>query len=174
MFPSRAGSAVHQFTIDTYGYYGATSGLVFAIASGAFPTANKVLYVPIRIPRPIIIQQLYTSNGATASGNIDVGVYSVDGTKIVSSGSVAQSGTNQKQLFNVTDTLIGRGVFYMGLTLSNTTGTFFRNAGALALLRTIGLLTETPGGFGLPANATFGAYVDAYYPICGILAQSSM
>lgn len=174
MFPSRAGSAVHQFTIGTYGYYSVTGGLTFAITSGAFPTANKVLYIPLRIPKPMIIQQLYTSNGATASGNVDIGVYSADGTKLVSSGSVAQSGINQKQLFNVTDTLIGRGVFYMGLTLSNTTGTFFRNAGSLALLQALGLLTETPGGFGLPANATFGAYIDAYYPICGILAQSVM
>lgn len=174
MFPSRAGSPAQLFTIDVAGYSGPSGAAVLAIASAAFPTANKVLYVPIRIPSPIKVLQLYSSNGATASGNIDIGVYSKDGTKIISSGSTAQSGVNARQLFDVTDTQLGRGLYYMGITMSNTTGTLFRAAPSLAVLMALGLLTQTPGSFGLPANASFGAYVDAYFPICGILAQSAM
>lgn len=174
MFPSRTGSAIHQFTIDAGGYFGPAGGTQLGLASAVFPTANKVLYIPIRIPSPIKILQLYTHNGATASGNVDIGIYAKDGTKIVSSGSTAQAGTSVDQLFNVTDTQLGRGLFYIGLTLSNTTGTFTRAAPSLATLKAIGLLTETPGSFGLPAAASFGAYVDAYFPMCGILAQSAM
>jgi hypothetical protein len=174
MFPARESSPLNNFTIDTSGYYGASGVGVQTLASAVFPTANKVLYIPFRIPTPVKVLQLYVVNGGTVSGNVDIGIYSRDGTKIVSSGSTAQASINVRQLFNITDTLLGRGVFYLGLTLSNTTGTFSRSAIPLGVLQLMGCLTETTGGFGLPANATFGTYVDAYFPQCGLLAQSVM
>jgi hypothetical protein len=174
MFPSRQGSVTHQFEIDSFGLFGPVAGISNTYASAVFPTANKVLYIPIRIPSPVLIQQLYIINGAAVSGNVDMGVYSRDGTKLISSGSTAQAGVSVKQQFNVTDTLIGRGVYYLAVTLDNIVGTLTRAAPAIATLQSMGLLKETPGGFGLPANATFGTYADAYYPACGILAQSVM
>jgi hypothetical protein len=52
-------------------------------------------------------------NGATASGNMDVGIYDYAGTRLVSSGSTAQSGTSAFQDFDITDTLLGPGIFYL-------------------------------------------------------------
>lgn len=175
MFPNRLGSVVPQFVIDVIGVFGCTLNNAASITSGVFPTANKVIYMPIRVPSSMLIQQLYCINGATVSGNVEVGLYTMDGTKIVSSGSVAQAATNVKQLFNITDTLIGRGAYYMAVTLDNTTGTFFRAVPAnAAMAGLLGLLTETTGGFGLPATATFNAAADAYLPMAGLLAQSLM
>lgn len=174
MFPSRASGAQHLFVIDVLGHYGAVPNTNISVASAVFPGANKVFYMPLRVPVPVLIRQLYCLNGSVVSGNVDVGLFTLDGTKIISSGSTAQAGTTTKQLFNVTDTLIGRGCYYLGITLSNTTGTFQRITTALAPMSAIGLLTETTGGFGLPAIATFSTLANAYMPLGGLLAQTVM
>ena len=141
----------------------------------AWPLAKRVLYVPIRIPIPILVKQLYIGNGNTVAGNFDVGVYSLDGTKIASSGSTAQSGTAQKQLVNVTDFLLGRGAFYMALTMDGTSGFIQRNSiTSVPSISAAGCLMEVTGSFGLPATASFGTWVDAWVPIMGLLAQTVM
>lgn len=175
MFPSPLRGPAALFVVDSLGTFGAVPAINGSMASGIFPAANRVIYIPFRLPQPLVVQQLYCINGSAVSGNVDVGVYTLDGTKILSSGSTAQAGTNQKQLFNVTDTLLGIGAYYMGLTLDNITGTFFRFAPTVqAVLTMFGLLAENPAGFGLPANASFASLADAYYPQCGLLAQTVM
>lgn len=175
MFPARLGGPRHLFTVTTIGAFGAFPGASGTFNSVAFPTAKKVLYVPIRIPMPLLVTQLFTLNGATASGNIDVGLYTLDGTKLVSSGSTAQAGTTQKQLFNVTDFVLGRGTYYMAVSLDNTTGTITRvSIVNVFAIQAAGCLTETTGSFGLPATASFASYVDAMVPVAGLLAQSVM
>lgn len=161
------------FTIDAISNFGVMPNIALSNASATWPTTNKVLYVPFRLSEPIIVQQLFVHNGAAVSGNIEIAIYSEDGTRIVTSGSTAQAGTSTIQLFDITDTLLGRGAFYFGVSLDNETGQLNRVAPVLGLCQMIGLLTETPGAFGLPAIATFAAYVDAYLPLCGLLAQSA-
>ena len=168
-----AGRTRHTYDISTLGMLGALPLTNGSFASGTFPTAKKVLYVPIRVPVPVLVDQLFVMNGSAVSGNVDVGIYTLAGTKIASSGSTTQAGATQKQLFNVTNFMLGRGVYYMGVSLDNTTGTLTRiSAISAAVLRAMGLLTETTGSFGLPATASLGSYADAYLPIMGVLARS--
>lgn len=131
------------------GFLGAAS------VSVAWPTANKAIYMPVLLAEPLLVTQMWVENGATASGNIDVGIYDEAGTRIVSSGSTAQSGTSAMQVFNVTDTLLGPGVFYIAVALDNTTGTVHVWGSATTILgRATGALQQT-SAFALPAVATF-------------------
>jgi hypothetical protein len=108
-------------SIAVYDIAGAVPGAT-GLGSATFVAANRAIFQPFRVAEPCVIKQLYVHNGATASGNIDVGVYSMDGTQLVSTGSTAQSGTSNLQVFDVTDTLIGRGAYYVAVAMDNTTG----------------------------------------------------
>lgn len=127
-------------------------------ASLAWPTANMAVYTPVRILVPTLIKQFFCMNGATVSGNVDVGVYTFDGVRVSSAGSTAQAGTNAIQTFNVTDFMLGQGTYYMAIALSNTTGTFFSNQLATNIwqMEIAGVLEQT-SAFPLPATATFAA-----------------
>lgn len=173
MWPLRSGSGSHTLVIDTLGYFGTIPNISIALASAAWPTTNKILYCPIRVPSPLTVLQMYTNNGTTVSGNVDVGIYTLDGTRLMNSGSVAQSGTSAIQTINTTDVTIGPGVFYLALQVSNTTATFVRGAPLVAQMSAYGVLMEAAGGFGLPALATFATAVDAYFPPFGLVAAGN-
>src|SRR3972149_4026032 len=92
-------------------------------ASAVWPTANKALYVPFRIGKPVLVKKLFLINGATVSGNVDVGIYDAAGTRLISAGSTAQAGASALQQFDIADTLLGWGLFYMALAVRNVTAT---------------------------------------------------
>ncbi len=138
-------------------------------SSGAWPTANKAFFLPVRIDHEIVITKFFTANGATASGNLDVGLYTLDGTRLLSTGTTAQAGTTTIQVIDVTDTLVARGNYYLALAHSSTAGTYIRLAPANAtVLRGSGLVEQT-SAFALPATATFAANSATYLPLFGAL-----
>ena len=106
-------------------------------------------------------------NGATVSGNVDMGIYSAGFTKIGSSGSAAQSGTNALQAVDITDTWIGPGDFYFGIACDNTTATFFANNAGVPLLQAAGGLMQA-SAFALPANATPITVSNGTVIVCGL------
>ena len=136
-------------------------------ASAVYPAANLAIYAPFRIAAPIVVTDLWCVNGATASGNVDIGIYDGAGNKIVSAGSTAQSGTSTIQTFNITDTLLGGGLFYLAIALDNTTGTFLRFAPSAPVGRIIGLAQQA-SAFALPATATFATFAQTYLPNMGL------
>lgn len=148
-------------TINTMDILGAVPG-VGAFNSATFASANRAHFQPFRVTVPCIIKQLFVANGATASGNIDLGVYAPDGTRLVSTGSTAQSGTNDLQVFDVTDTLIGRGYYYIAVAMDNTTGTLIRNNFSSQTARYQGFAKQDTA-FPLPASATFASSAGQCY-----------
>jgi len=157
--------------------FGALGAFPFsaALATGVavYPTANKVFYIPIRVLVPTLVTQLYLQNGAPF-GNIDLGVYTKDGTRKVSTGSTAGSGTNVPQIVNVTDTLLAADAYYFAVTVDNTTATIRRATFAAELLRSCDVRIETTVSFGLPATANLStAPVDAYLPSGGLIFNRS-
>lgn len=126
-----------QIVISTYSHL---AGVNFgAPASGApFVNNNEGYFYPFRLTEALLVQELFVINGATASGNLDVGIYDAAGTRLVSSGAVAQSGTNTPQEFDVTDTQLGPGTFYFGISASLTTATAFRSPNTGIYLRMLG------------------------------------
>lgn len=136
--------------------------------SVAWVTANKAIYVPIIVERPLLVTNLWCTNGATANSNIDIGIYDKSGTLIIASGAIAQSGTLNVQLFNITDTVIGIGDFYLGMSFSATTGTVAASPTVSAVFFTMCGVVEQASAHALPANATFATNTFTWLPIFGL------
>lgn len=141
-----------------------------APASTSWPTNNKAIYEPFRLRYSVTVYALWVANGGTASGNIDIGIYAQDGTKILSTGSTAQAGTNVHQVISTTATTIGPGQYYMALALSSTVGTVFAINSASKILAATGGMYLQLTAFPLPATATFATYsaTSNYIPLFGL------
>jgi hypothetical protein len=137
-------------------------------ASAVWPSANRAIYIAFELDRPMWVTQMYALNGATAAGNMDIGLYAADGTRLVSNGSVAQTGTTVLQAFNITDTYLDSGAYWMALALSSASGTMFRltHGAANDWLIWGGLQQDT--AFPLPTTATFAVNTTPYLPLFGL------
>ena len=146
-----------------------------AAASAAYPADALAMFFPFYVTKPVITANMFTYNGATAIGNVDVGVYDEAATRLVSSGATAQSGTSTLQTYNITDTLFGPGLFYLAITLDDTgagLGTLFRGTIAQAMFgRAIGMAQQATQTT-LPAAATLAAFAQTYIPLFGLTVRS--
>lgn len=142
-----------------------------SFASAAWPTANKAIFVPVLVARQTKLVKAFVYNGATASGNLDVGLYLPNGTRVVSMGSTAQSGTNALQELDITDTTVGPGLYYMALAMDGTTGTAFRATIGTGRGASLGIY-EMTSAFALPSTATFATLASSYLPMFGFTTRS--
>ena len=145
---------------------------IYVDAPGSFTwmTANRAVYVPFRISRTILVKNMFIFNGATISGNVDLGIYDKDGTRLVSTGSTAQAGASSVQTIAVVNTPIGPGLFYMALAINNTTATVYLWNLANYRSKCFGLAMQA-AVFPLPVIATFATYSDYLY-LYGLTARS--
>jgi len=127
-----------------------------AVSSSTWPVADLAVYVPVRIRRPVVVKKLALANGAAVSGNFDIGIYDAAGTRLVSTGATAQSGTNDLQVVDVTDLTLQTALYYFACVMDNTTGAVdCHNPGAVASAGW-GVLTQQLAASGtLPATATW-------------------
>ena len=145
------------------------------MGSQAWIAANRAMFVPCRIFHPVIITKLWLVNGATASGNFDIGIYSagdtVDATPvlIVSSGSTAQSGTYAVQTVDITDTEVGAGLYYLALAMNGTTGTCMADITPAAANSKFMGLAQQDTAFALPATATLATSAASILALFGLL-----
>lgn len=149
---------------------------VTAPASSTWPAANRALYIPLLVTEDITVTKLWVLNGTTASGNIDMGIYDSAFSRQVSIGSTAQAGTNVIQEFNIADTAITAGQYYIGIAMDNTTGTTFRYSaagGSAAIVQGWGMAQEA-SAFALPATATPADLASSFMPICGIATRTQV
>lgn len=126
--------------------YGANA--VATPASVAWGTINLIRLYPFVLLEPVLVRKLWIYKGATVTGSVDCGIYAEDGPstccKIIaasSAGGVAiavSAGANALQEFDIADTQLGRGRYYMAAAMSLTTTTMFANAVAAALAATWG------------------------------------
>lgn len=130
--------------------------------SATWPTANRITYVPVPCPGPFTLTKLAFENGTAVSGNLDIGLYTPEGTRIVSTGSTAQAGIGLWQEIDVTDTQLAPGWYYLAAVLDNTTGTHLRLASSGVAKRLYGMMEEL--AFPLPASATFTACTQGNIP----------
>lgn len=151
--PSSGQWAGPMFSIDTFASHWMSYQTV-ASSAAAWGTANRAIYVPVRVPKRCVVRELGIGSGATATGNVDVGIYDPSGVRLVSSGSTAKTATSI-QAVDVTDTTIGPGLYYLGLNNDTTTDTFVAFTSAAPLAVTRGVLTEALGSVTLPATATW-------------------
>ena len=126
-----------------------------AIATITWPTNNLAVYAPIVLPIRFTVARFLVSNGNNLTGNVDVGLYNQAGTRLLSTGSTARSGSTINQYIGITDQSFPPGTYYLALVGSSTTGSY----GAVQLnnqyeARMCGWLQEALGATSLPATMT--------------------
>lgn len=94
------------------------SGNTSASWPGAMP--NDAWISRIWNPEEFEANFAYVFNGTTAGGNIDIGLYTEAGDRIVSTGSTAQVGNAQTQFIAIPDTVIPRGVLLLAMAADST------------------------------------------------------
>lgn len=134
-------------------------------ASAAWPAANDAIFIPISLPRDAPISALFLVNG-TPSGNVDIGLYTFDGTKIVSSGSIAHTGTSSPQRIDISDTYLSSGRYFIAAALNNGTGTVSRLNMNSVRAQTLGVF-KMASAFPLPATAIFASPTASFLPVLG-------
>ena len=140
---------------------------------GAYPTANVAQFYPIIVRAPFTARSFTWRNGAAVSGNVDMGIYTSTGTRLVSTGSTAQSGTSVLQTATCTATLIQPGDYYLGFACDNTTSTFGRVAIGAIPTRSQGIV-QMAAAFPLPASATFAVSALNYILDCCVATTTTI
>jgi hypothetical protein len=153
-------------TISPWSLGAAVCCYVSACADYANPTANRITYYPFRLTVPFPIRSLYMVNGSAVSGHFDVGVFTLAGAKVISTGSTVQAGINQIQAVATAETWIGPGIFYVGWVMDNAIGHILGSpfGGERAFMG----FARQDATFPLPATATFAsASTGSLVPACG-------
>jgi hypothetical protein len=149
------------------------------LGSLAWGSANRAMFMPIVLGEPCVITKFGVFNGTTVNGNIDMGIYKPDrlaqtATRIVSAGSTAQAGTSVMQEFDITDTYLDEGLYFLGLASDSATNHFIgtatnNNVNPLLQMH----LYLAASSFALPATVTLatatGAYERSWW--CGMLTS---
>lgn len=147
----------------------AMAGIYPTCGNNAWPAANRALFVPFVIHEPFVVQKMAVYNATTAAGNVDIGIYTEDGTLLVSSGSTAMAGTSTQQTFSISKTL-APGRYYMAIAFSSTSAILRASTTSLASTQLSGVL-QMASAFPLPATATFAVAASAYIPAFGLSSR---
>lgn len=143
-----------------------------APASTAWGTTNLAIYVPFSVAAPYLVRKCWWLNGTTANGNVDCGVYTWGGARLLSAGATAQAGTSvvQSAAPSGGSMLLMPGSYFMALALSSATGTIFaRTLGSARAGAILGMAEQTTAE-PLPATATFATFsTQQMLPIFGLL-----
>lgn len=141
-------------------------------ASGTW-VANLAVYSPFQLAFPYTVARVWWMNGSTASSNVDMGVYSGDGTLIYSTGSTAQSGASSVQyVAPAAPFVLSPGGYYIGWTVSGTTSRAYFQTITAAQGEAIGLIQQSTA-LPLPATITAAAFAGQGIPFCGITRTAS-
>lgn len=117
--------------------------------------ANRALLLPVSITDTITVRVMAWQNGATISGNVDIGIYDDAFNRLASlGGATPQAGPSAVQVGDIPDTTLAPGNYYFAMACDNSAATFAisdfsRPPSALALSRLNGMLSAT-SSFPLP------------------------
>lgn len=110
------------------------------------------------------------ANGAAVAGNVDVGVYTLNGALVGSAGATAQATTNVIQPKILGSPLfIPAGAYMIFMSCSSTTAQFWRQSTtALRNAQMLGMQQISGTVSPLPSQATFSSITSTYLPLFGI------
>jgi len=132
---------------------------IVAVADGlggfTAPPSNTVrwgdqeIIVPIRLPSPFLLKQLFWLNGSPVDALQTVTVRLFDRAEnVIASGSAAQSGANRRQAVDVVDAKLPHGLFYMSIAWSPAgTGRLLTWTLLPNMAKPIGLMVYSGGAF---------------------------
>jgi hypothetical protein len=139
-------------------------------------TANLACYVPFSLPFFYPVTRVWWYNGSAVSGNVDFGIYSAKGTRIYSTGAIAQAGTTVMQFVTPTAFVLCPGQYFFAISLSSSTGRIVSVPSTFSLTqsRYSGLM-EQASAHPLPATATFATIATvAVMPLMGVTRHASL
>lgn len=161
---------IHVYALDSLGYAALISG--FTSASAVWPAANRALYIPFIVTEEVTAYQMIFEV-AVQSGNLDVGIYNEQATRLVSSGSTPVGGAGI-QVVNITDTVLKPGVYFMAMCVDNITASFVRSSiSSVVWLNALGVQQQAVGAVTLPDPATFANPASGYVPILAVTTNSA-
>lgn len=129
-----------------------------------WPSNNLAIFVPLRLTEATTLKRFFYLSGNN-TGNVDVGIYDEAGNKIISTGSTAQSTSNQVNYISVASTALATGNYFLAIAYASTTAAPFR-AGGQQMTRAMGIL-QMASALPLPTTATFAAAGQDYIPLFG-------
>lgn len=132
-------------------------------AAAVWPAINKALYIPVLLNRHATAYQMGVIVG-TQSGNLDVGIYDMNGVRLVSAGSTAVAAAGL-QIVNITDTPLSPGLYYLAMCVDNTTAAFNRGSVGAVQSQVSGMQEQAVGAVTLPSTATFANPAASYCPV---------
>lgn len=102
------------------------------VSAGSFASgtlvANQAHFQPFRLDIGGTVVKMAYLMGATATGNVDLGIYDGEFNLLVSSGATAQGTINVLQELDITDTELHPGNYWMAFSASSASGTAFQTA----------------------------------------------
>lgn len=130
MLEATRGEGVHKPLIGTLSaeFAGCESGATARTAptSGGFSAGNRALAFPFQVWQPITVVKLWIHVGNNDQTNtVDIGIYTSEATprRLVSIGSTAMAADNTVQEFNITDTTLAPGRYYLAMSCSASSAT---------------------------------------------------
>lgn len=138
-------------------------GMVATTGGVAWPLGNIGLFVPFHVPESVTIYKLWFGISTFAACNVDIGIFLEDGTLVVSMGTTAlvNSGVNT---FDITDTRLARGRYYMGLCVDAVTaGLFTVSVPSAAVVQGLGVMKDTACAPPMSTNANPATFVTTTY-----------
>lgn len=165
--------AISNFGDTTIGdYYRGTTST--PSAGNAYDTANTATYSPFIVTWPFLAQKMAVQV-VTQSGSMDVGIYSEKGTRLVSMGSTAVAAAGL-QTFDITDTWLNPGTYFMAINCDNTTASFQSMGGLIAaqIGRVNGIQQQAVGAVALPSTATFATFTLRALPIILVAGNATI
>lgn len=83
-----------------------------APAAQAWPLANLALGYPFQVTEVITVYGAWYAAGATAGGNLDIGIYDLSFARVVSTGTTARTAAAHTEITALTDTVLTPGHYY--------------------------------------------------------------
>lgn len=169
------------FFVGTYSRWGAAHEVSrfgnFTPSSQTWPVANRAYYFPMWVPWPYPVKRIWWVNGTSVTTtNVDFGIYTIDGTRLYSTGSTVMAGASAAQYVTPSpDLILSPGRYYFALSDDSTTlgrGFFGNAAVSVSRCRRAGILQED-SALPLPATMTPVAVTSSMVSLCGVTRTAS-
>lgn len=137
---------------------------------------NLAWLYPFRLYEWVTFVRGWWYTGATANGNVDIGIYSDAFVRLGSTGAVGQGSTSvlNSSAFSVAAGITcGPGRYYYGMSCSSATGTFFSHTVIAAQARALGVV-QMAAAHVLPDPITPAAFAQTIMPHFGIMRRTTV
>lgn len=140
-----------------------------APATGTWPSANRMIFIPFRLRMPMLVTRVGWMNGTVTASNAKIMVYTGGGT-LLNSGQAgtAKSGNSAAQDIDVTDFVVPAGLNYLA-PVADGTGSWFRWATSdVSTMKAMGIAQQASAYASPPNPFTLAAAASNYIPVCWI------